>query len=356
MSGLPSITITFSEAAAAVSRRAGQGVVAMILDDATEGVQGAHQIAAAADIPAALGEDNKAYIRRALTGNVNRPAKVIAYVKSADDTVASALEKMAAYDFDWLVGGPELSAADAAAIKTWIISQRADYDKIYKAVLPGIAADDESIVNLAADGIVTDDGTLTAASFCSRIAGLIAGTPLSQSITNAVLSEVADVARMSRADLNSAVDAGKLVLVHDGVKVKVGRGVTSLTTLTGKSAQLKKIKLIETLDLIKRDLRILTQDSYVGKLANSYDNKIVLLGAYLAYLKELEAEGVLQAGTSTMEIDVDAQRAYLKDRGGNVADMTDAEIRTADTDEHVFVRGSIRMLDAIEDVAIDMTF
>lgn len=36
--------------------------------------------------------------------------------------------------------------------------------------------------------------------------------------------------------------------------------------------------------------------------------------------------------------------------------MTDAQIKTADTDEHVFVRGSIRMLDAIEDVDIDMTF
>ena len=80
------------------------------------------------------------------------------------------------------------------------------------------------------------------------------------------------------------------------------------------------------------------------------------MGAYLAYLKSLEAEGILQADMSTMEIDVDAQRAYLRSRGDNVADMTDTEIKTADTDEHVFVRGSIRMLDTIEDVDINMTF
>ena len=36
--------------------------------------------------------------------------------------------------------------------------------------------------------------------------------------------------------------------------------------------------------------------------------------------------------------------------------MTDDEIKTADTDEQVFIRGSIRMLDAIEDVAINMEF
>lgn len=34
MSGLPSITITFTSAARAVSRRAGQGIVAMVLTDA----------------------------------------------------------------------------------------------------------------------------------------------------------------------------------------------------------------------------------------------------------------------------------------------------------------------------------
>lgn len=356
MSGLPSITITFRQAAEDVSRRAGQGVVAMILTDAAEDAQGVHQVAAEADIPAALGEDNKDYMRYALIGNINRPAKIIAYVKPSTETMTVALGKIAAYDFDWLVGGPDLSSEDATTIKTWISTQRADYDKIYKAVLPNVAADSESIVNFVADDIVVGTDTLDTASFCSRIAGLIAGTPLAQSVTNAVLPEVSDVERMSREELNTAINAGKLVLVHDGVKVKLGRGVTSLTTTTGKSALLKKIKLVETLDLIKRDLRVLTQDTYIGKLPNSYDNKVVLLGAYLAYLKGLEAEGILQAGTSSMEIDVDAQRAYLKARGDNVADMTDAQIKTADTDEHVFVKGNIRMLDAIEDVAIDMTF
>lgn len=53
----------------------------------------------------------------------------------------------------------------------------------------------------------------------------------------------------------------------------------------------------------------------------------MLISAYLAYLKELEAEGILQSGKSTMEIDIDAQRAYLKARGDNVADMTDDETR-----------------------------
>ena len=322
MSGLPSITITFTSAARAVSRRAGQGIVAMVLTDAGSNTAGIYHIAAEADIPEGLGVNNKAYIARALTGNVNRPAKIIALVKTSSTTMATALASLALYDFDWIVGDPDLSTADAATIKTWIATQRADYDKIYKAVLPNVAADSESIVNFAAEDIKVGSTTYDTEAFCSRIAGIIAGTPLKQSIT----------------------------------KVQLGRGITSLTTTTNKSKLLKKIKLSETLDIIKRDLRVLTQDNYIGKLANSYDNKVVLISAYLAYLKELEAEGILQSGKSTMEIDIDAQRAYLKARGDNVADMTDDEIKTADTDEQVFIRGSIRMLDAIEDVAINMEF
>lgn len=356
MSGLPSITITFTSAARAVSRRAGQGIVAMVLTDAGSNTAGIYHIATEADIPEGLGVNNKAYIARALIGNVNRPAKIIAVVKTSSTTMATALASLALYDFDWIVGNPELSTADAATIKTWITTQRTDYDKIYKAVLPNVAADSEDIVNFAAEDIKVGNKTYDTEAFCSRIAGVIAGTPLKQSVTNTILPEVSDVKRMSKEEANTAINAGKLILVHDGIKVKLGRGITSLITTTNKSKLLKKIKLSETLDIIKRDLRVLTQDNYIGKLANNYDNKVVLISAYLAYLKELEAEGILQSGKSSMEIDIDAQRAYLKARGDNVADMTDDEIKTADTDEQVFIRGSIRMLDAIEDVAINMEF
>ncbi|HWQ59054.1 MAG TPA: phage tail sheath C-terminal domain-containing protein [Clostridia bacterium] len=352
--GLPKITITFTAAAEAVSRRAGQGTVALILRDAA--AQGVHEIGAADDIPAALGAENKAYIAQALIGNVNRPGKVIACVVAVAAGIVDALAILALYDFDWLAGPPDLSAEDAAAVKSWVRTQRDDYNRIYKAVLPNLVADDEAVVNFTAADIAVGEAEYATAGYCARIAGLIAGTPLSQSVTYAVLEEVSDVERLSKAALDAAVEAGKLVLVHDSTKVKVGRGVTSLTTVAGKSKQLQKIKLVETLDLIQRDLRMLTQDNYIGKMANSYDNKVVLMSAYMAYFKELEAEGVLQAGRSRVEIDIAAQRQYLKDRGDNVLGMTDMQIKTADTDEHVFTKGSIRMLDAIEDVDLDIDF
>ena len=62
-----------------------------------------------------------------------------------------------------------------------------------KAVLPNIAADHEGIINFTTGDIVVGDKTYTAGQYCSRIAGILAGTPLNVSSTYFVLSEVDDV-------------------------------------------------------------------------------------------------------------------------------------------------------------------
>ena len=351
---MPSINITFAARAATASRRSGQGTVAMILLDAAE--NGLHTLYSASDIPDTLGADNIAYVERAFVGNVNRPAKVLLYVlpASAED-YNDALAELAKYTWDWLCCPPDIDATLAAAVKTWIVAQRTDQDALYKAVLPALVADHEAIVNFITDGITVGLDEFDEGEYCSRIAGLLAGTPLRQSATYAVLPEVSDVTRLTKADMDTAVDAGKLLLFHDGVKVKTGRAVTSLTTLGTKSAQLKKIKIVEALDLIKNDLRVLMQDSYIGKYANSYDNKCVLITAIQDYFKGLEREGILQAW-STVAIDIDAQRAYLVAAGVDVSTLTDKEIKEANTDDKVFLAASIRILDAIEDIALPIQF
>jgi hypothetical protein len=354
MAGMPNINITFKERAATVSRRSGQGTVAVILKDAE--APGLHILLGESDIPAALGADNKAYVARTFIGNVNRPAKVLLYVlPAAAENYDAALAELATRSWDWLVAPPDVSAALAAALKTWITTQRTSQDALYKAVLPATAADDEAIVNFITDGIKVGATTYDEAQYCSRIAGLLAGTPLSQSATYAVLSEVSDVTRMSKGEMDTAVDGGSFLLFHDGVKVKTGRAVTSLTTTTDKSVQLKKIKIVEAMDLIKYDLRILLQDNYIGKYANSYDNKCVLITAILDYFKTLERDGILPAG-STVEIDVDAQRAYLVTLGVDVSALTDKQIKEYDTNDKVFLTATIRILDAIEDIALPIQF
>ncbi len=77
----------------------------------------------------------------------------------------------------------------------------------------------------------------------------------------APLEEVESVAAV--ADPDSAVDGGKLILLHDGRKAKIARAVNSLTTVPeGQSPALKKIKVVEAIDLIRSYAIRLPEDRY----------------------------------------------------------------------------------------------
>lgn len=350
---LPKVTVSFSAAASSAIARSQKGTVAMLLKDTAAG--GLHVLTKATQTPATLSAANKLYISLAFLGYVSPPKKVIVYVLTGEKTLADGLAEMAKQEFDYLVGPPDTSAADAAAIAAWIIARRAE-GAVYKAVLPDYVADNEAIVNVTSDGMTDGTTTYTTAGYCARIAGLIAGTPMTISCTYAPLPELSDLTRLDKAAMDAAVDAGQLILLHDGVKVKVARGVNSLTTLTAaKSAVWKKIKIVETLDMIQHDIRLTCQDSYIGKYANSYDNKLVLCTAIKAYLVSLEQSGILQAGASTVDIDTDANETYLQSKGVDTSAMSEQALREADTADQVFLRATISPLDAIEDITLAVT-
>ena len=350
--GLPNINITFKSQAVSAVARSEKGVVALIVRDSKQ--NGPLVMTNAAQVPTALGKVNQEYISRAFTGYVNPPRKVLCYVLAADAAnLGEALEWLATERFDYLAGPPDVTEAECAAIADWVKARRADDHAVCKAVLPGCEADSEAVVNFVAEGIQAGGETYTAAQYASRIAGLIAGTPMTISCTYAPLAEVTDVARLTQEELDAAVDAGKFILFHDGEKVKVGRGVNSLvTTSEGRGDAFKKIKIVEAMDMIQNDIRMTADDSYIGKYPNSYDNKCLLIMAIKGYLEELERSGVLAVGSSVIELDLEAQENYLKSKGIDTGEMSEQQIKEANTDAKVFLRASVSILDAIEDITI----
>lgn len=350
--GMPSINIAFETRAAAAVARSQKGVVALIVRDAAAAtVGGGRTLTAESQVPAELGTDNQAYIRRAFTGYINRPRKVLVYVLGVEDGLAGALEWLATQVFDYLVGPPDITEPEAELIKSWIIERRTDDDAICKAVLPGLAADSEAIVNFTTTGIKAGTATYTAAQFASRVAGLIAGTPMTISCTYAPLTEVSDVTRLTREEMDAAEEAGALILFHDGEKVKTGRGINSLKTVTSIKGEIfRKIKLVEAMDMIRSDVRLTIQDSYIGKYPNSYDSKCLLITAIKAYLESLEREGIVQAGSSSVGIDLEAQDAWLKNQGVDTSALTEQQLKENSTGSLVFLEAACKILDAIEDV------
>jgi hypothetical protein len=351
--GLPSINIAFKTTAEAAIAQGAVGILALILKDnlVTSGVA-EYQVYTTADIPAGLSATNKTYIELALMGTPSVVKVVVIDDGAADYSDAQNYLETIAWN---VLAIPGMTVGEVAGMATWV---KGLYDtKLRKimAVLPSNAADHPAIINFTTDDIKVGATTYDNIPFTARIAGLIAGLPLTISPTYQVLPEVTDVPKLTKAQADAKIDAGELILYHDGEKVKIGRGVTSfVTTSQERGADWKKIKIVRVLNKMCEDIRRTCEDSYIGKYSNSYINKVLLISAIGAYFEQLEQAGVLNPGKNKVDIDVPAQRTYLHSIGTSTTGWTEQQIREADTRDQVFLLSTAKPLDAIEDIKLDI--
>lgn len=376
----PSITISFIEKAISAVTRGERGIVMLwVKDTLTAAAVNPVTVVTESDIPDELKDTTKEQIKLAMIGYTNAPKKILVYCMGISDEADSGKieegykKAMAAAEtikFNYLAIPTVETDQKAQDIATWVKQMRDNKKKKIKAVLPNVKADNEGIINYTTPKAVktttvtagngtktTVDTVYTAEQYCARIAGLIAGTPMTIACTYAPLSELSDCTRLT--DIDTPVDNGELIIFYDGEKVKVARGVNSFTTtIDGKGDSFKKIKIVEAMDMINDDITKTAQDSYLGKYANSYSNKCLLLSAISSYFSQLQRDGIISS--YSVGLDADAIREYLKGKGlqatlddGNVKDVdecSDEEIITADTGSFVFLTGNVKILDAIEDI------
>ncbi|MGI6029766.1 MAG: phage tail sheath subtilisin-like domain-containing protein [Candidatus Heteroscillospira sp.] len=358
--GLPTLSISFKAAAQEAANRAKKGTAAVIVRDSK--AQGVHPMNSAALIPEELGTANQEYIRSAFTGSDRgAPSLVIALVIAPGTETTEALEEglklISAYGIDYIAAPSDATAAELAALNTWVKAQRALYRTV-KLVRPFAAtgSDDMGIIELEETGAYAGTKSVSAAYLCGRIAGILAGTGMGQSCTYAALPELTEVAARSVSEQEAAIKAGKLILVHDGRQAKIARGVNSLTTIPSDGkADWCKIKIVEGMDIITYFLRTTIENSYIGRYANTYDNKQLLITAVSDYLLYLESAGVLTAGESYAEIDYSAQLRWLNSQGVDTSAMDRQAILEYQTGSWVFLRCGGRLVDAMEDFEINFS-
>lgn len=349
--GLPTITFSLQKAAQRAAARVSSGRVALILRDET--AKGLHTVYQQGDIPAGLSQANKDAVLRALMGYINKPELIYLSVIGTADEIEAGFAALSMFSYDYLAGPVDMDVVDAEALADLVVAQR-KLRYIGKVVLPNMPGEHEGVINFAASGIKVGAVTYDAAAYCGRIAGILAGTPAECSATYATLSEVTDVTPVD--DPDDAVDRGELFLINDGRRVKLSRAVNSKTVLNGQPDLLYKIKLVATVDLIRYHAISTVEDEYLGKCANTYDNKCILLTALGDYLKVLESRNVLQAGSSGAALDAAATRSYLITQAGDdaarvdeIKAMSDEQVVKENTGSKVFVRMFGKGLDAMED-------
>lgn len=378
--GAPSIDISFIEKAISAVKRGERGIVMLwVKDRLPESVINPITVVTESDIPEGLSDTTVEQIKLVMIGYTNAPKKVLVYcmnvITDADEeTIDAGYKKaMAAAEtirFDYLAIPTVETDGKGEDIATWVKSMRGNKKKKIKAVLPNVAADNEGVINftteesIRTETITGKDGkktvtdiVYTTEQYCARIAGLIAGTPMTIACTYAPLPELSDCTRLTNND--TPVDKGEFIIFYDGEKVKVVRGVNSfVTTIDGKGDSFKKIKIVEAMDMINDDIVKTAQDSYLGKYANTYSNKCLLTTAISSYFAQLKRDDIVSS--YSIKLDAEAIRIYLKGRGlqatlddGTIKDVdecSDEEIITADTGASVFLTGNVKILDAIEDI------
>lgn len=346
--GLPNVNIIFQNAANAAIQQGSVGILALVIKDASisSGVT-EYVLNTTDDIPDTLSTLNQDLIQEGFLG-MPAKIKVVAIPDSAPDyTAAETYLETIVFN---VLAIPNIDDLDVSDVVAWAKSCRDTKEKKFLLVAPNNAADYEGIINLTTQDIKVGSNTFTSNRYCGRLAGMVAGLPLTIAPTFQVLPEIDDVPHLTKGQADTAIDAGELVLYHDGEKVKIARGVTSLTTLTDKSSDWQKIKIVRILDKIYSDLKSTIEDNYIGRVSNSYQNKLLLMAAVKSYFEVLERQGVLEPGSNQCNIDMEAQKIYLLSIGVDISALSQQEIKEYNTRDKVFLTSTVRPIDAIEDV------
>ena len=383
--GMPSVDIAFVEAGIEAIQRSQRGIVALLLEEPQDTITKLlkdHEITSGSgdtasttkvkaisnpfvvytsdDIPAELSEENKDYITKTLIGYTKAPYRVRVYLMAKDETndskadkFAEALKGLATDRWDYLAI-PTITQTQCESVGTWLKTNRENKHKRSKVILPGYAGDYEGIINFSNTTIVTANKTYTGAQYIPRIAGLLCGTPMTISATYAPLAEVIDCDRYTADERDEKVNKGEFFVWFDGEKFKMSRAMNSLVTTTqGKQEAYQTIKSVDIMDMIYDDIRKTCEDSYIGKYANDFDNKQLLISAIMGYFRELESGRLLQKEYSTVYLNEDNIKNYQLQHGlytkDELADMTSLEIQKLDTKKKVFLGANIKILDAMED-------
>lgn len=348
---LPNINITFTSLAATAIQRSRRGIVALILrDDSEETTEYEYrQITDVVETDWTAG--NYQYIKDVFLGV---PSKVIVLRGTTTDlNYNSQLTSLGSKRWNYLAV-PGASGANQDTIVSQVKTWRAN-GKTFKLVAGSAATapNNEGIIHFTTNGLVVGANTYTSEQYVARIAGILAGMPLTRSATYYELPEVEAITE--HEDPSAEIDAGELILINDGEKIKIARGVNSLTTTgTGKSSAWKKIKIVEGMDLIRDDIYQTFAEEFVGKRINSYDEQVLFLAAANAYLDTLAGTVVDGNFDNNIDISVEKQRAAWEAAGTDTSDWDDAKVRENSFEDNVYLAGQIKLLDVMEDLSLDI--
>lgn len=358
--GLPTFEIDFIQKAVTAITRSERGIACIVVYDDTVTDPGYATYKYAADVPkTSFTEANYNAIQKCWLVSVNKV--IVAHVPTAAEfaTVQAILEKLS-YNYVCVVN----SEAQAALVSYIISKNNQSKGKKYVAVVANVTtADSKYVINLKGDWVheVGAGANTPMVNYLPRMTSILANLPLNRSITYYELEDldkVDDSYITIENDADSWVNKGWLLLLNDEDGVLVGRGVNTLTTFTSTDTEdMRKIIIMEALNLIIEDIYKVFKANYVGKYKNYLDNQYLFISAINTYFRNLGTEEVLDPEFNNLaQVDVESQRnAWLGIGKTTAADWDEDTVKKMTFKSYVFLAGDIKVLDAVEDLKFAIT-
>lgn len=367
--GLPQVLIDFKTKGITAIKRSARGVVVLILKCESTDTSNKYKISDVSEIPEGVfDEASTDLIKKCLDGT---PLRILVYtlpkasVQAPKNTQATLLKQLKHIRYNY-IAAPTGTVQDQQDLASYIKAERNNSRKTVKAVVGGVAADFDGVINFCTEEIKVATGkntagkttykTYTPIEYTARIAGILAGLALDRSATYYKLTEVESVKVYE--DLNDRIDHGELHLFdeEDGEGVKIARACNSLQTFTtDKGEEFRKIKIVEGVDMVTDDIRDTFKKYYVGKYINDYDHKMLFVAAIMVYFGQLAGNVLDSRAGNTVDIDFQFQKDYAIIKGEDVSKMTNMQIREYNTGSQIGLSGKVKFVDAMEDLKITFT-
>lgn len=228
----------------------------------------------------------------ALTGGVNPTISTSDY-----SAFLTALEP---YTFD-IVCYDGSDATVRTAMASFVERVSNSLGKKCQVVMSGATAMNSEFVINVNNGVKLSDGTtITAAQATWWVSGAEAGAQYNQSLTYAQYPQaVAANAKLTNAQLETAVAAGDIAFIDEFDVVKVCSDINTLTTYTPtKGKEFRKNRLMRTLNQICNDFYEHFSKNFIGKVDNNVSGRNLMKGWCVGYLNEMQANNGIQNFTS----------------------------------------------------------
>ena len=167
------------------------------------------------------------------------------------------------------------------------------------------AFNDPAIVYVANGFKGSDGAARTGYLAAARVAGMIAGSQITDSLTHAVVRGATEIwgteaarGALTNAEIEQAIQSGALVFTMSAQKqAHIEYGINTFVTVTADyDAGWKKIRRVKTRDNLI-DRIAFTWDPLIGKINNSPDGRATLIAAAQGIINKMVTEGALLGGT-----------------------------------------------------------